>query len=152
MTARLACNAACEAARTLILAALVLFGAGAGAKAAGAGKAQNPDAHARQAAASARPAPLKSGIEFTGPEVRALQQDDFGNPGMLWVARGEKLWGEAAGRDRKACASCHGDAKTRMKGVATRYPALDPGARRLVNLEGRIMQCRERNQQAAPLA
>ncbi|HET6493378.1 MAG TPA: hypothetical protein VFG44_10445, partial [Burkholderiales bacterium] len=39
-----------------------------------------------------RPQPLKSGIDFAGAEARALQQDDFANPGMHWVARGEKLW------------------------------------------------------------
>ena len=38
-----------------------------------------------------------------------------------------------------------------MKGVATRYPRVDPGAARLVNLEGRINLCRERHQGAAPL-
>ena len=97
------------------------------------------------------PYPLKSGIEFTGAEARALQQDDFANPGMLWVARGEQLWREPAGKEGKSCASCHGDAKTGMRGVATRYPLLDPGTARLVNLEGRIMQCRERRQQAEPL-
>ena len=46
-----------------------------------------------------RPQPLKSGLEFTGPEVRELQQDDFANPGMLWITRGENLWQEAAGRE-----------------------------------------------------
>lgn len=38
-----------------------------------------------------------------------------------------------------------------MKGVAARYPRVDPGAARLVNLAGRINLCRERNQQAEPL-
>jgi sulfur-oxidizing protein SoxA len=38
-----------------------------------------------------------------------------------------------------------------MKGVAARYPRVDPGAARLVNLEGRVNLCRERNQQAEPL-
>ncbi len=103
------------------------------------------------AAQAQRPVPLKSGIDFASAEVRALQQDEFANPGMLWVARGEKLWQEAAGRENKACASCHGDAPTSMKGVATRYPRLDPGIARPINLEGRILQCRERRQQAAPL-
>ena len=63
------------------------------------------NAHAQQ---PVRPQPLKSGLEFTGPEVRELQQDDFANPGMLWIARGEKLWQEAAGREGKSCAACHG--------------------------------------------
>ena len=107
-----------------------------------------PNAVAQQAA---RPQPLKSGIEFAGAEVRALQHDDFANPGMLWVARGEKLWREPAGAESQSCASCHGDAKTSMAGVATRYPLLDPGATRLVNLEGRIMECREQRQHALPL-
>ena len=103
------------------------------------------------AAQPQRPMPLKSGIDFASAEVRALQQDDFANPGMLWVARGEKLWQEPAGRENKACSNCHGDAPASMKGVATRYPQIDPGGAQLINLEGRILQCRERRQQAAPL-
>ena len=104
---------------------------------------------AAQAAEAAEPIPLKSGIEFTGPDVRELQADDFANPGMLWVARGEKLWREPAGKTGKSCASCHGDAAASMKGVAARYPGSTPAPARLVNLEGRINLCRERNQQAA---
>lgn len=97
-----------------------------------------------------RPSPLKSGIDFAGAEVRALQQDDFANPGMHWVARGEKLWSARAGKTGKACAACHGAAEASMKGVATRYPKIDPGAARLVNLEGRVNLCRARNQDAEP--
>ncbi len=97
------------------------------------------------------PQPLKSGIEFSGAEMRAMQQDDFANPGMLWVSRGEKLWSEAAGTDGTACADCHAAAKTSMKGVAARYPRIDHAAAGLMNLEGRIMQCREARQQAQPL-
>ena len=104
------------------------------------------------AAEPQRPVPSKSGIEFVSADIRALQADDFANPGMLWVARGEKLWQEPAGRGNKSCANCHGDAKSSMRGVATRYPLLDPGSARLINLEGRIMQCREQHQQAAPLS
>jgi len=83
--------------------------------------------------------------------VRKLQADDFANPGMLWVARGEKLWSDAAGKSGKSCASCHQDARASMKGVAARYPRVDPGAARLMNLEGRINLCRARNQQALEL-
>lgn len=95
-----------------------------------------------------RPYPLKSGIEFMSPDIRAMQSDDFANPGMLWVMRGERLWREAAGADGRSCASCHGDAVSSMKGVAARYPRIDPAAARLVNLEGRINICRTRHQQA----
>ena len=103
------------------------------------------------AAQPQRPTPLKAGVDFASAEVRAMQQDDFANPGMLWVARGEKLWQEPMGPQNKTCASCHGDAATSMKGVAPRYPRIDPGSARLINLEGRIVQCRERRQQGTPL-
>jgi L-cysteine S-thiosulfotransferase len=98
-----------------------------------------------------RPSPLKSGLEFTGADVRALQADDFENPGMLWVERGQKLWNEAAGAAGKSCAGCHGDAKQGMRGVATHYPQIDKASRNLLNLEGRIQQCRTERQGAPPL-
>jgi len=98
-----------------------------------------------------KPVPLKSGVEFASEDRRKLQADDFANPGMLWVARGGKLWSEPAGNSGKSCMACHGDAAKSMKGVAARYPRIDPGAARLVDLEARINLCRESNQQAAPL-
>jgi len=96
-------------------------------------------------------APPRSGIEFAGADVRALQADDFANPGMLWVARGEKLWSTPAGRSAQSCASCHRDAATGMKGVAARYPRVDAATSKVVNLEGRINRCRSERQQADPL-
>src|SRR5689334_3569896 len=65
----------------------------------------------------------KSGFMFLPPDLQALQNDDLGNQGMLWVERGEKLWNEVAGGAGKSCASCHGDATASMKGVKARYPA-----------------------------
>jgi sulfur-oxidizing protein SoxA len=94
---------------------------------------------------------LKQGSEFVRPEVRAMQNDEFENPGMLWVTRGEKLWSEAAGAERKSCATCHGQAAESMKGVATRYPKVDRVASRLVNVADRINLCRERHQRAESL-
>ena len=102
-------------------------------------------------AADKTPAAPRSGISFASADIRALQSDDFANPGMLWVTRGEKLWGMAAGRNNQSCASCHQDAKSSMKGVAARYPRIDAASSRLFNLEGRINQCRERKQAAEPL-
>ena len=60
-----------------------------------------------------------------GPDTRAMQDDDTANPGMLWVLDGEALWKRKTGAADKACADCHGDARTSMKGVAARYPAYD---------------------------
>jgi sulfur-oxidizing protein SoxA len=93
---------------------------------------------------------LKSGSAFLGADLRNLQNDDFANPGMLWVERGEKLWSEPAGRMKQSCASCHQDAKTSMRGVAARYPRIDSESTRLVNLEERINLCRGRRMGADP--
>ncbi len=37
---------------------------------------------------------LISGYYFSSLETRALQDDDFDNPGFRWVQSGERLWGE----------------------------------------------------------
>jgi sulfur-oxidizing protein SoxA len=92
---------------------------------------------------------LKSGSAFLGSDLRTLQNDDFANPGMLWVERGEKLWSEPAGKKSIACASCHKDHS--MRGVATRYPRIDTANGNLLNLEGRINQCRTERMGAEPL-
>ena len=74
---------------------------------------------------AARPAPLKSGIEFTGAEVRALQGDEFANPGMLWILRGSALWDQPAGKEARACAGCHGEAgQWRLDQSRRTYPAV----------------------------
>jgi sulfur-oxidizing protein SoxA len=95
---------------------------------------------------------LRSGSTYMGADLRAMQADEFANAGMLWFERGAKLWGTRTGAAAKSCADCHRDARESMKGVATRYPAFDKSAGRLLDLEGRINQCRVERQQAAPLA
>ena len=105
-----------------------------------------------EGAEAERPSPLESGIEFASGDVRSLQADDFANPGMLWVKRGEERWKSPAGDARKACADCHGDAAKSMRGVAARYPVVDAASARLVNVEARVNLCRTRHQKAEPLA
>src|SRR4051812_766798 len=85
-------------------------------------------------------ADLRSGATFVGDDVRAMQSDDGANPGFLWVQHGEKSW------HAQGCVSCHGDARTSMKGVATRYPAYDEGSRSVLDLDARIEQCRTQRQ------
>ena len=106
-------------------------------------------------AAQERALPLKalrSGSSYMGTELRAMQGDSFANPGTLWVERGAKLWSTRAGTADRACVDCHRDARDSMKGVAARYPAFDAGAKRLLDLEGRINQCRSVRQGAPALA
>ena len=93
----------------------------------------------------------RSGSSFMGADTRAMQDDDTANPGMLWVLDGETLWMRKTGAADKACADCHSDARTSMKGVAARYPAYDKALGRPVDLEQRINLCRANHQQASPL-
>lgn len=93
----------------------------------------------------------RSGFDFMAPETRALQADDASNPGMLWVLEGETLWRRQEGAEGVACADCHGDAADSMRGVAARYPAFDAPSGRPIDLQGRINQCRQARQGAAPL-
>jgi sulfur-oxidizing protein SoxA len=90
----------------------------------------------------------KSGADFMGESTRAMQRDDTQNPGMLWVANGEAAWNAGSTR---SCASCHGDAKTSMRGVAARFPAFDKAAGRAITLGRRIEQCRVGKQGAPAL-
>lgn len=104
------------------------------------------------AGAQERPIPLdklQSDVAFLSPELRAQQQDDFANPGMLWVERGASLWAAPAGASGKSCADCHGTPRSTMQGVAARYPAIDRASGRLFNLSDRIVQCRTDLQGAA---
>lgn len=90
----------------------------------------------------------KSGYDFLTPENQALQDDDFANPGMLWVETGSTLWGEP-NDDGQSCATCH--AAGSMKGVAARYPLWSAELGRVINLEQRINHERETRLGLPPL-
>ena len=92
-----------------------------------------------------------SGYTFLGAELRALQDDDFANPGMLWVDRGVRLWNTPTGDAGKSCADCHGEPET-LLGVASRLPEWNATRRRVENLEMRINDCRSTRQGAPALA
>lgn len=97
------------------------------------------------------PEARRSGYAFMGPDTRAMQDDDTSNPGMLFVLDGEALWSKKTGGADKACADCHGDARSSMQGVAARYPAFDKALGRPVTLDQRINLCRANHQQATTL-
>jgi sulfur-oxidizing protein SoxA len=92
----------------------------------------------------------KSGYLFMGADTRALQDDDFLNPGMFAVELGRQLWQTADGAAGMSCASCHQDAGTTMRGVAARYPKYDEATGRLMNLELRINYERTERMKAEP--
>ncbi len=104
------------------------------------------------AAAAIAPEARRSGYDFASPEIRAMQDDETANPGMLWVLQGESLWARKAGEAAKSCQDCHGNAEASMKGVAARYPAFDSVLAGPLDLEQRINRCRTEHQRAEPLA
>jgi len=91
---------------------------------------------------------LYSGWHFRSPETQALQQDDFDNPGFLWVDKGEELWSKVDGEAGKSCASCHNDAASSMKGVGAAMPKWDAKLKRPLTMEQRINNCRAENMKA----
>jgi sulfur-oxidizing protein SoxA len=92
----------------------------------------------------------RSGYTYLSEENQRLQDDDFANPGLLWVERGRELWRQADGSAAQSCASCHGDAADSMRGVRTHYPRFDPIGGKLINLEQQINRCRAKHLQATP--
>lgn len=107
-------------------------------------------AAAATTAMAGAPVPPRSGIEFQSADVRALQADEFANPGMLWVTRGEALWSARRGAAGLACASCHGEAAKSMGAAAASHPKYTPRAGRVLNLEERINACVVDHQKAPP--
>ncbi len=99
--------------------------------------------------AAAQEPPIRSGSAFLSPEMRRQQDDETRNPAWFWVEQGEELFSAEPGGG-EACLSCHAEPKQSLRGAATRYPQVDSASGKLLNLEGRIEQCRvERQKQPA---
>ena len=107
--------------------------------------------------ANEEPSPLqdrvndrRSGYTFLSKENQQLQNDEFANPGMLWVEKGRDLWKTGDGSTSKSCASCHEEAEKSMRGVRAHYPKFDSQRKKLISLEQQINRCREMHLQAKP--
>lgn len=105
---------------------------------------------ASMAASEAAVNKKQSSYELMSAENKAMQDDSSLNPAMFWVAEGESLWQTKLGPKNMACASCHGDAKKSMRGVATQFPKMFKA--KLQTLEGQINQCRSASQNVPALA
>ena len=92
----------------------------------------------------------QSSYELMSSENKAMQDDPSLNPAMFWVSDGEALWNTPAGQKNISCASCHGDAKKSMRGIATQFPKII--GPKLQTIEGQINQCRIGAQKASALA
>jgi len=91
--------------------------------------------------------PRQSGYELMSPATRAMQDDEALNPATFWILDGQTLWNESAGKKNVACAQCHGDAATTMKGVSASFPKMVNG--KLLNLQGQINMCRQTKQESS---
>jgi L-cysteine S-thiosulfotransferase len=85
---------------------------------------------------------VMSGWLFRGDETRAMEMDDFDNPGMIFVEQAEDMWNTAEGSEGKSCADCHG-ASSEMAGVRPVYPKFVEAAGEVRTLEMQINDCRE---------
>ncbi|MFK7913064.1 MAG: sulfur oxidation c-type cytochrome SoxA [Pseudomonadales bacterium] len=105
-------------------------------------------------ATTAASKPVRSGYDYQSAQTQALQDDDFANPGTLWLDQGAVLWQQAPDDNIKSCADCHDQpaqaSAASMRGTALRYPALDPNSGALIDLAGRINRCRTEQQQQPP--
>lgn len=103
-------------------------------------------------AAAALAGEAKSGYEYIKPASRAMQDDEFENPGMIAVERGKGLFNNMQDSADRACAECHGKdgARLNTKNIA-RYPVYSEEAGEIVTLQKRISRCREGNNGNKPL-
>jgi sulfur-oxidizing protein SoxA len=92
----------------------------------------------------------RSGYTYRSAETRALQDDEFENPGMVAVDNGEELWAIVDGDEGKSCESCHGDASESMAKVGATYPVFHEATGKPINVEQRINLCRTENMGAEP--
>ena len=92
---------------------------------------------------------VMSGWLFRGTETRAMQADDFDNPGMIFVEQAEDAWNTAEGSEGKSCSSCHEGSET-MAGVRPVYPKWNEAAGEVRTLEMQINDCRETRMGAEP--
>jgi len=92
---------------------------------------------------------LISGWVFRSAETRALQADDFDNPGMIFVDQAMELWNTVEGTAGKSCAACHGDPST-FKGLRAVMPKWNEAAGKLYTMEDYINESRVKYMGAEP--
>ncbi len=84
---------------------------------------------------------IYSGWLFREDETRALQKDDFDNPGMVFVDRGLDRWNKVDGTAEKSCAACH-EGPESMAGLRAVTPRVDEKTGKLMLIEDYINACR----------
>lgn len=101
---------------------------------------------------NAMAAEARSGYDYIKPATRAMQDDNFENPGLLAVEQGQHLFNDKQAGATSACADCHGGdgIKLNRKNVA-RYPVHDREGARIVTLQAQIRRCHVERAGGEPL-
>ena len=93
-----------------------------------------------------------SGYQFVSPETRAIQDDDFENPGYITVEEGSDLFNERREDEENTCGDCHGSSGEKLDtDHIARYPIYDENLGGLATLQDRIHNCWEINMDRFPL-
>lgn len=92
-----------------------------------------------------------SGWLFRTVETRALQMDDFDNPGMIFVDQAMDDWNRIDGSEGKSCASCHTAGPEEFAGLRAELPRWDEAQGKVMNMEDYINLSRVEHMGAEPL-
>ena len=92
----------------------------------------------------------RSGYEFLPPQLQAMQDDPFENPGMFTVDEGREAF-RTPGYNGKACSDCHGRDGEKLDPMAiARYPIYSAAHHGPLTLQQRINDCRENHMAEFP--
>ena len=139
-------------AAVVVLATLKIFGFALAADAPGQNLAPGLHLKGIPAPAGSPFKTLYSGYQFRSAATKAMQDDDFSNPGMLAIDPATAEWSHVEGTAGKSCASCHQDVTKTMHGVGATYPKWNARLKRPVTLEQQINICRTEHMGAKPWA
>lgn len=83
---------------------------------------------------------IYSGWLFREEDTRAMEKDDFDNPGMVFVDMGRDTWNSALGTNGESCAGCH-EGPESMAGLRAVTPRVDEKTGKLMIMEDYINGC-----------
>jgi L-cysteine S-thiosulfotransferase len=83
-----------------------------------------------------------SGFHYISNELKGLQQSASDNPALLWAKAGQQQFSQQ-------CANCH--SIDSIKNAAAQYPRWNKDTKSVLNLAGRINQCRIDHLKQSPL-
>jgi sulfur-oxidizing protein SoxA len=90
---------------------------------------------------------IRSGWTFRTDETKALQMDDFDNPGMIFVDQAIDVWNAADGAAGKACVDCHSGPDS-LAGLRAKLPKWNEDAGEVWTMEMYVNGCRTERMEA----